>query len=152
MKYERQMKIKELIEHEIIETQEELAERLKAAGIEVTQATVSRDIKELGLVKVPSMDNRYRYSVPENTFRHRDQERMGRMFRDSVLRMDYSENLIVIKTLPGTAQAVASTIDNSDDQRIIGTVAGDDTILIIVKPIQAVMDVFEKFSTLARRV
>lgn len=144
MKGLRHAKIKEIIEQRVIETQEELAESLRKEGIEVTQATVSRDIKELMLIKVPTGDGRYRYAFPIEQNIHFSQSRMERIFQDSVLGLDYSENLIVIKTLPGTAQAVAATIDYVKWQEIIGTVAGDDNILIVVKPASAVPQVISK--------
>ncbi|ADG82541.1 arginine repressor, ArgR [Thermincola potens JR] len=151
MKSKRHLKILEIVNSKIIETQEELAEELKRAGFDVTQATVSRDIKELRLVKIPIGDNHYRYGVPTATINLHNQERMKTMFRDSVVKLDYSENIIVVKTLPGTAQAVASTIDGANDPHIIGTVAGDDTILVVVKPIQALLSVFNKFTALTQR-
>lgn len=148
MKSKRHQKILEIIGSMTIKTQEELAEQLRKAGCEVTQATVSRDIKELRLVKIPVGDNVYRYGLPEKVVVHRDTERMERMFQDSVVNVDYSENIIVIKTLPGTAQAVASTIDYADEASIIGTVAGDDTIFVVVKPIKDVNRVYERFTLL----
>lgn len=148
MKVLRHAKIKELIEHGEIETQEELAEALRKDGIEVTQATVSRDIKELRLIKVPAGDGRYRYAFPIEQSIVFSQSRMERMFRDSVIGMDYSQNIIVIKTLPGTANAVASTIDSARWPEIIGTLAGDDNILVVIKPIEAVGRVIEKFQSI----
>jgi len=144
VKSRRHRKILDIIEQLAIETQEELAEALGRQGIIVTQATVSRDIKELRLVKV--LDNgQYRYALPREQVLAHNQERMKKMFQDSVTNLDYSENLIVIKTLPGTANAVASTIDTSRRKEIIGTVAGDDTILIIVKPKEAVAGIINLF-------
>lgn len=144
MKAIRQRRILEIIENKPIETQEELAEELRKQGFEVTQATVSRDIKELRLVKNLSNQGTYRYALPRDAYRANG-DRMARMFQDSVVRMDYSENIIVIKTLPGTAQAVASTIDTAQWEEIIGTVAGDDTILIVVKPKEKVQETLDKF-------
>lgn len=151
MKAGRQRKILEIISKQIIETQEELANALKASGYDVTQATVSRDIKELGLIKVPAGENVYRYAVPQESPKanlSNYYNRLERLFRDSVTSIDNSENLIVVRTLPGTAHAVASCIDHIDWKEIIGTVAGDDTILIIVKPKEAVSSVLERFQKL----
>lgn len=151
MKAGRQRKILEIISSQIIETQEELANALKATGYDVTQATVSRDIKELGLIKVPAGENLYRYAVPQENTKVSSSSyyhRLERLFRDSVTNIDDSENLIVIRTLPGTAHAVASCIDHLEWSEILGTVAGDDTILIIVKPKEAVSSVLEKFHKL----
>ena len=145
MKILRHAKIKEIVEQQVIETQEELAESLRSHGIEVTQATVSRDIKELRLIKVPTGDGRYRYAYPMEQSLLFSQSRMERMFRDSVVAIDYSENIIVLKTLPGGGQAVAATIDHAKWPEVIGTVAGDDNILVVVKPAQAALTVADRF-------
>ena len=145
MKILRHAKIKEIVEQQVIETQEELAESLRSHGIEVTQATVSRDIKELRLIKGPTGDGRYRYAYPMEQSLLFSQSRMERMFRDSVVAIDYSENIIVLKTLPGGGQAVAATIDHAKWPEVIGTVAGDDNILVVVKPAQAAPTVADRF-------
>ena len=149
MKALRHATIKEIIENHVIETQEELAEALSRKEIKVTQATVSRDIKELMLIKVPADEGRYRYAFPRENNTAFLQPRMERIFQDSVVGMDYSGNIIVIKTLPGTAQAVAAAIDNTKWPDIIGTVAGDDNILVVVKPIDAVCKVMGKLLALS---
>lgn len=148
MKVRRQMKILEIIEREAIGTQEELAEKLRETGFDVTQATVSRDIKEMRLIKVPTGENSYRYGSPRERGPSNLQERLKRMFRDTVVSIDHSENLIVIRTLPGNAMALASVIDGSSWPEIIGTVGGDDTILVIVKPKDMVESVVSKFEGL----
>jgi len=145
----RHANIKKIIEQDIIETQEELADALRKQAIRVTQATVSRDIKELMLIKVPAGEGRYRYAFPAESSPAFLQPRMERIFQDSVIGMDFSGNIVVIKTLPGTAQAVAAAIDNTKWPDIIGTVAGDDNILVVVKPIEAVSRVMEKLLALA---
>lgn len=147
MKNQRHSTILELIEKEVVETQEELVDLLRQRGLDVTQSTVSRDIKELQLIKIPCGNNVYRYAKPRVTAEF-GQERLARLFRDSVQSVDYSENLIVINTLPGGAQVVASALDNSNWPEIIGTVAGDDTILVIIKPKEAVSGAVEKFNRL----
>ena len=134
MKATRHARIKEIIEHSVIETQEELANALREQHIVVTQATVSRDIKELMLIKVPTGDGRLMYS----------KNRLLNLFRDSVVGLNFSENIIVVKTLPGAANAVASTLDYAKWPEIIGTVAGDDNIFIVVKPISAVEDIMKR--------
>jgi len=133
LKIRRQKKILELVEQNVIRTQEELAEALKNAGFDVTQATVSRDIKELGLVKIPFKKDSYRYALPQKTVSAASVERLKRLFADAVSSYEQSENLIVIKTLPGAAQGVASAIDQVSFPEILGTIAGDDTILIIAR-------------------
>jgi transcriptional regulator of arginine metabolism len=144
----RHQKIREIIENRLIQTQEELADMLRKEGIDVTQATVSRDIKELMLIKIPTGDGTYKYGFPPDQNIIFSQSRMERIFRDSVIGIDFSENLVVIRTLPGTANSIASTIDNVRWPEIVGTVAGDDTILIIVKPKEAVHDVITRFQNL----
>ncbi|MBP7254289.1 MAG: arginine repressor [Negativicutes bacterium] len=149
MKSIRHTRIKDIIENKVIETQEELAEELRKKSIDVTQATVSRDIKELMLIKLPTGDGRYRYAFPLEKNVVFSQSRMVRMFQDSVTSIDYSENIIVIKTLPGAANAVASTLDYAKWPEIIGTVAGDDNILAVIKPIQAVEDIVQRLKNLS---
>lgn len=149
MKSIRHTRIKDIIENKVIETQEELAEELRKKSIDVTQATVSRDIKELMLIKLPTGDGRYRYAFPLEKNVGFSQSRMVRMFQDSVTSIDYSENIIVIKTLPGAANAVASTLDYAKWPEIIGTVAGDDNILAVIKPIQAVEDIVQRLKNLS---
>lgn len=148
MKALRHARIKEIIENQAVETQEDLAEALRRRGIEITQATVSRDIKELMLIKVPTGDGRYRYAFPPEQNIAFSQSRLERSFQDSVVGLDYSLNLIVLKTLPGMAQALAYAIDSVRWQEILGTVAGDDTICVIVKPPEAVTAVMAKFQAL----
>ncbi|HHV07999.1 MAG TPA: arginine repressor [Firmicutes bacterium] len=145
MKARRQMKIMELINAGPIETQEELATLLSQSGFEVTQATVSRDIKELRLVKVPLGENKYCYALPPEIPKGSIDPRLKRIFRESVISMDYSENMIVIKTLPGSAQGVAYAVDNVDWEEILGSLAGDDTILIIVKNKEEAPEVIKRF-------
>lgn len=131
-KGQRHIKIRELITNADIETQDELVERLKNAGYNITQATISRDIKELHLVKVPMMDGRYKYSLPADQ-RFNPLQKLKRALIDCFVGIDQSENLIVMKTLPGNANAVGALIDNLDWEEIMGTICGDDTILIICK-------------------
>ncbi|MBM7855504.1 transcriptional regulator of arginine metabolism [Desulfohalotomaculum tongense] len=147
-KARRQLKIQEIVRDQPIETQEELVNALRKAGFDVTQATVSRDIKELGLIKIPGENNVSRYAMPNQPIVRHNDERLKRLFKTSVLEMDYSENLIVIKTMPGEAMGVASAIDNSNWPEIIGTIGGDDNILVIVKPKKAAPTVINRFNNL----
>ncbi|BCV21768.1 arginine repressor [Moorella sp. Hama-1] len=148
MKTQRQQLILKLIAATPIATQDQLAKELRRRGLRVTQATVSRDIKELGLVKVPAGENLYRYAAPPGQRLINPYGRLQRLFTDSVIKVDDSENLILIRTLPGTAHAVASCLDSIDWPEVIGTVAGDDTILVIVKPKEAVATVLQRFREL----
>ena len=150
MKAERQRKILEIIRRQPVETQEDLAAALRRSGFAVTQATVSRDIKELGLIKVPGANASFRYAFPGELPARSGLERLKRLFRDAVIAVDSSENLVVVKTNPGEAQGVASAIDNAGWPEIIGTVGGDDTILVVVKPKHAVTAVLRQFAELKR--
>jgi transcriptional regulator of arginine metabolism len=132
MKGQRHIKIREMITNSEVETQDELVERLRDAGYAVTQATISRDIKELHLIKVPLDDGRYKYSVPADQ-RYNPMHRLKRALNDHFVHIDYTENLVVLKSLPGTANAIGSLIDSLEWQEIMGTICGDDTILIICR-------------------
>lgn len=147
MKTRRQNKTLTIIEEQEISTQEELAEALREEGLNVTQATVSRDIKELGLIKVAIGNDRYKYAFPveQVTF---TEKKLKFMFQEFVTSIDYSENIIVIRTPPGNAQAVAYTLDGIAIDEIIGTTAGDDTILLIIKPKESVPKIVDYFNDL----
>ncbi|MGP7816187.1 transcriptional regulator AhrC/ArgR [Niallia sp. 01092] len=131
-KGQRHIKIREIITNNEIETQDELVDELKNAGFNVTQATVSRDIKELHLVKVPLIDGRYKYSLPADQ-RFNPLQKLKRIMVDSFVKIDSAENLLVLKSLPGNAQAIGALIDNLDWDEILGTICGDDTCLIICR-------------------
>lgn len=131
-KGQRHLKIREIITNQEIDTQDELVTLLKSAGFNVTQATVSRDIKELHLVKVPMHDGRYKYSLPADN-RFNPLQKLKRALVDSFISIDDTDNLIVLKTLPGNANAVGALIDSLEWEEIMGTICGDDTILIICK-------------------
>jgi len=149
VKAERHKAILKLISEQEINTQWELVEKLREMGFNSTQATVSRDIKELGLVKVPVGEHKYRYAAPPKHQVDNVYGRLVRLFQDSVVSYDYSENIILVKTLPGTAHAVASCIDNIGWKEVLGTVAGDDTILLVIKPKEAVQVVIKRFEALS---
>lgn len=132
MKITRHAKIKQIIDHKKIETQEDLAAALRAEGIEVTQATVSRDIKELMLVKVPDANGHYHYAYPKDQNVLLTTERLERTLQDSILTVICSSALVVVHTLPGTAQAVGYAIDYIQWPEVMGTIAGDDTVFLAV--------------------
>ncbi|NLY43561.1 MAG: arginine repressor [Clostridiaceae bacterium] len=149
MKYYRHSKILEIIENNVIETQEELAEKLRECGIDVTQATVSRDIKELRLIKVMAEDGRYRYAsiyTPDSDLA----ARLRTIFAESVVGVDRAMNIIVIKTLSGMAQAAASAIDTMNWPEIVGSIAGDDTILVITRNEKNSIELAERFKRMMR--
>ncbi|WP_163969953.1 transcriptional regulator AhrC/ArgR [Oceanobacillus halotolerans] len=131
-KVQRHIKIRELITENEIETQDELVDQLKALGYRVTQATVSRDIKELHLVKVPSTNGHYKYSLPADQ-RFNPLDKLKRLIRDAFVKIDHASHFIVLRTLPGNAHAVGVLIDNLDWEEIMGTICGDDTCLIICR-------------------
>ncbi|MFD2611891.1 transcriptional regulator AhrC/ArgR [Paenibacillus gansuensis] len=132
MKTQRHMKIREIILGGEIETQDELAAELSKAGLNVTQATISRDIKEMHLIKVPAADGRYKYSLPAEQ-KFNPVQKLKRALADNFLSIDYTENMIVMKSLPGTANAIAAQVDNLEWPGVMGTISGDDTILVICK-------------------
>lgn len=131
-KIQRHIKIRELITNDEIETQDELVDRLKFLGYNVTQATVSRDIKELHLVKVPNVSGHYKYSLPADQ-RFNPLEKLKRLIMDAFVKIDHTSHFIILKTLPGNAQAVGVLIDNLDWDEMMGTICGDDTCLLICR-------------------
>ncbi|WP_256757180.1 transcriptional regulator AhrC/ArgR [Cohnella sp. WQ 127256] len=145
MKGKRQRKIRELISTREIETQEELVEALSMEEMHVTQATVSRDIKELQLIKVPLEDGRYKYSLPQDQ-RFNPSHKLKRALLDHFIGAEAAENLVVLKCLPGTAGTISSLIDGMEWPEIIGTIGGDDTTLIISKSKSHGEDVLKRIS------
>ena len=140
MKSKRQQVILDIVEREDVETQEQLLLALKDLGVSTTPATISRDIKELGLVKELTPGGFYKYAVSQ---RKVDQDYAGRLraiFREGVLSFDLAQNLIVLKTMPGLAHGVGSAIDNMEVPEVVGTVAGDDTALLVMRTAQAAED------------
>ena len=146
MKVDRHSKIVELIGKYQIETQEELAEYLKQAGYQVTQATVSRDIRELKLTKVQGENGRQRYSVmqPQRDF----SEKYLRIFRDCYVSMDMAQNLLIIKTVSGMAMAVAEALDVIGFHELVGCVAGDNTIFCAVRTVDDTIILMDKLKKL----
>lgn len=143
-KGQRHIKIRELITDHDIDTQDELVDALRGLGYNVTQATVSRDIKELHLVKVPMVDGRYKYSLPADQ-RFNPLEKLRRLMRDAFIRIDQAGYFLVLKTLPGNANALGALIDNLDWTEILGTICGDDTILVICKTEEHTFEIQDRF-------
>jgi len=143
-KYTRQTKILELISKKEVETQEELAESLKIMGIDVTQATISRDIKELRLVKIMSKNGKYKYATIGQS-QEGITDRLYKIFENSVVSIDNAMNVVVIKTIPGAAQICASAIDYMGVDEIVGTLAGDDTVFVAIRSLDAVEYVLQEF-------
>ncbi len=132
MKSHRHLKIREIITNSIIETQDELVEALRHAGIRATQATVSRDMKELFLMKVPLDDGRYKYSLPAEQ-KYNPLQRLKRALNDHFISIDHAEHFVVMKCFPGTANTICALIDQLEWDEIMGTIGGDDTLLIICR-------------------
>ncbi len=149
MKYNRHAKILELIESNDIVTQDELAEKLKEQGMDVTQATISRDIKELRLVKVMSPEGKAKYTAMNNDPGVLS-EKLLTILRGGYVSSDYANNILVVKTLPGMASAVASAVDSLGWTEIVGTIAGDDTIMIVTRAERIAEEMQEKFTRILK--
>ena len=137
MKNQRQEHLLQIIAEETVETQEQLLERLQERGIRSTQATISRDIKELHLIKEPVGQGRYRYAVSAHRTKLNFADRLRTIFREGVLSVDYAQNLVVIKTMPGLANGAAAAIDKLNIPEMLGTLAGDDTCFVVLKDTQS---------------
>ena len=133
MKTRRHKLIREIIEQQNIETQYQLTEALAKYGMNVTQATISRDIKDLGLVKIATGDNTFCYGFPPGMTTVNTFDRVKRMLRDNLIKVDVGRDLIILKALPGTAQGVAFCLDGLGWKEIVGSIAGDDTIFVAVR-------------------
>lgn len=134
MKKNRQMKVLEIISKNEVETQDELIELLKAEDYYVTQATISRDIRELELIKISTARGTYKYTVPSHAEKEKNKpHHLGNAIASSVLNVDYAQNIIVVKTVPGMCGAVAIEIDRYTIPDLLGCVAGDDTIIMVMR-------------------
>jgi transcriptional regulator of arginine metabolism len=147
MKYARHAKILEIIENHEIETQDELADILRKNGIHVTQATVSRDIKELRLIKVLAKDGRYKYASMKQS-EAAVSDRLVKIFKDSITSIDSAGNIIVLRTLAGAANAACAAIDALDFKDVVGSIAGDDTIFILVRNEEKLKEMVNRFKKL----
>jgi len=143
MKVNRHAKIVELVNKHNIETQEELAERLNQEGYKVTQATVSRDIRDLKLTKVPTENGRQKYAVLK-TVESVLTEKYFRILKDGFVSMDMAQNILVIKTVSGMAMAVAAAIDEMNWHEVVGCIAGDDTIMCAIRTVEDTEFLMEK--------
>ena len=147
MKVNRHAKIVELINKYQIETQDELAEYLNEAGFKVTQATVSRDIRDLKLTKVPAENGRQKYAVLQSA-QNGMTEKYVRILRDGFSSMDMAQNILVLKTVSGMAKAVAAALDAMNWNEIVGCIAGDDTIMCAVRTVDDTILLMEKIKKL----
>ena len=137
MKNDRQAMILEIIGQENIETQEQLLTRLQARGFRCTQATISRDIKQLHLVKEPAGQGVYKYAVSGNRTTLNVAAKLRTIFRECIVSIDYAQNIVVVKTMPGLANGACSALDNMDMNDIVGSLAGDDTALLVMRNAEA---------------
>jgi transcriptional regulator of arginine metabolism len=137
MKTKRQAKIMEIVSTRDVETQEQLLEALQDAGFYSTQATISRDIKELRIVKELTKFGTYRYSTSAKEVSGTFSGRLNTIFKECVTGYDYAQNLVVVHTIPGLADAAASAVDAMSLPFVLGTIGGDDTVLIILRDTNA---------------
>lgn len=143
MKIARHAKIIELINQYDIETQEDLADKLQQAGFQVTQATISRDIRQLKLTKIARGNGKSKYAVVES--QHKEPgDKYVRVLKDAFVSMDMAQNILVIKTVSGMAMAAAAVVDGLQWPEIVGCIAGDDTIMCAIRTVDDTMIVMEK--------
>ena len=133
MKPDRQAVIREIISSQTIETQNQLMEALAARGVRSTQATVSRDIREMRLVKDLGPDGRYRYQLPSKDITPEFDLKLRKIFRESITSYEVAQNIVVLKTLPGLASAACSALDGMKMPQVVGTIAGDDTGFLLMR-------------------
>ena len=143
MKTVRHAMILEIIDSKDIETQEELADELRRHGVAVTQATVSRDIRQLNLTKMPTENGHFRYVLMQKKDQNLS-EKYARVLKDAVLSMDVAQNILVIKTVSGMAMAVCAAIDAMEWKEVVGSIAGDDTIMCAVRSVDDTIIVMDK--------
>ncbi len=133
MKVQRQAKIMEIISNKNVETQEQLLAELTKSGFQTTQATISRDIREMRIVKEMTNFGTYRYTVATEEVSGSFTGKLNTIFRECIIGYDYAQNLIVVRTLPGLASAAAAAIDSMNMSVVVGSIAGDDTVLIVMR-------------------
>ncbi len=150
LKKARHNKILEIIAKQEIETQEELAGLLKKNGFDVTQATVSRDIRELKLTKMPAGRGKQKYIVLRQEEKNRMEDKYIRVLKDGFVSMDMAQNILVVKTVSGMAMAVAAAIDAMQFQEVVGSIAGDDTIMMAVRTVEDTQQLMDKIRDLMR--
>ena len=148
MKNNRQSMILEIISQENIETQEQLLARLQERGIVSTQATISRDIKQMHLIKEPVGQGVYKYAVSGNRTKLNFAEKLRTIFRESITNIDYAQNIVVLKTMPGLASAACSALDNMDIAYMVGSLAGDDTAFLVMRDTDSAADFCEELKAM----
>lgn len=150
MKVARHEKIKELIQQYDIDTQEELASRLNEAGFKVTQATVSRDIRALKMMKVTGKDGKSRYVILQELPTEMG-EKYTRVLHDALLTIDQGQNILVIRTVPGMAMGVAAALDALNWEEILGSIAGDDTVMCVTRTLEEASSVAERLKSILQK-
>ena len=150
VKARRHQRILDIVRSKPIQTQEDLSAELAREGMSVTQATISRDIKELRLIKAPVGDGSYRYTIPVDRNIDDINRRIERVFREAVISVEDSDNIVVIKTLEGAAQAIGAIVDDLDWPEVVGSLAGDDTIFVVVKPADKALEIMARFNRFRR--
>ena len=150
VKARRHQRILDILRSKPIQTQEDLSAELAREGMSVTQATISRDIKELRLIKAPVGDGSYRYTVPVDRNIDDINRRIERVFREAVISVEDSDNIVVIRTLEGAAQAIGAIVDDLDWPEVVGSLAGDDTIFVVVKPAEKALEIMARFNKFRR--
>ena len=150
MKVARHEKIKELIQQYDIDTQEELASRLNEAGFKVTQATVSRDIRALKMMKVTGKDGKSRYVILQELPTEMG-EKYTRVLHDALLTIDQGQNILVIRTVPGMAMGVAAALDALNWEELLGSIAGDDTVMCVARTLEEASSVAERLKSILQK-
>lgn len=150
MKGKRQQEILRIIEEHDVETQDQLLTELRARGVQSTQATISRDIKALHLIKELTGYGTYRYAVSERKASLNLAGRLRTIFKESVTSFDVAQNIVVLKTMPGLANAAAAAIDGMEIEDLVGSLAGDDTAILIMRTNEAAVEFCDEIHTMLR--
>ncbi len=150
MKTDRQSMILEIIEKEDVDTQEQLQQRLLEQGMRCTQATISRDIKQLHLIKEPVGQGRYRYTVSSQRNRLNVADKLRTIFRESIISVDFAQNIVVVKTMAGLANAAAAALDGMNVPYMVGTLAGDDTAFLLMRDTESARTFCEEIHEMLR--
>ena len=150
MKSKRQEKILELIHDHSVQTQEQLLAELNDAGFRTTQATISRDIKQLRIIKELGPDGVYRYSTTPKPVEHTFSAKLNLIFRQCITSVDYAQNMIVIKTMPGLANGAAAALDGMEVPYLVGSLAGDDTVLLVLRDNAAAAEFADEIKEMLR--
>lgn len=150
MKNDRQSRILEIIEREPIDTQEQLQQRLQEIGINCTQATISRDIKQLHLIKEPIGQGKYRYAVSIQRNKLNVADKLRTIFRESIVSVDSAQNIVVIKTMSGLANAAGAALDSMNLPYVVGSLAGDDTVMLVTQDTDSARNFCEEVHDMMR--